>query len=122
MYSVERQVQLSPELPFDVVLVPPLLVSLLVIPRLLVPPLLVPPLVIPRLLVPPLLVPPLVIPRLLVPPLLVPPLLRFQALVPMVQSQPYRVCYFVDCPREFCLRQLVTKKAPDFTRSGHRIV
>ena len=74
---VERQVwTLTPELPVHVVLVPPLLV------------------------------PPLLVPPLLVPSLLVPPLLRLQALVPMVQRRPYRVCYFLDCPRKFRLRPL----------------
>ena len=57
------------------------------------------------------LVPPLLVPSLLVPPLLrfqalVLPLLRLQALVPMVQRQPHRVCYFLDCPRKFRLRPL----------------
>ena len=78
---------LTPELPVHAVLVPPLLV-------------------------PPLLVPPLLVPSLLVPPhhlrfqALVPPLLRLQALVSMVQRQPNRVCYFLDCPRKFRLRLL----------------
>ena len=57
------------------------------------------------------LVPPLLVPSSLVPPLLrfqalVMPLLRLQALVPMVQRQPHRVCYFLDCPRKFRLRPL----------------
>ena len=42
----------------------------------------------------------------LVPPLLVLLPLRHQALVPMVQRQPHRVCYFLDCPRKFRLRPL----------------
>ena len=108
-------------------LVPPLLV-----PPLLVPPLLVPSLLVPPLLVLPLLVPPLLVPPLLVLPLLVSPLLRFHALVlpllrvqalvglPMVQRRPLRICYFLDCPRKFRLRQLwwLKKKALDFTRAG----
>ena len=58
-----------------------------------------------------------------VPPLLVPPLLRLQALVPMVQRQPHRVCYFLDCTRKFRLRPpWWLKKAPDFTSVGHRTV
>ena len=116
---VERQV--TRELPVHVVLVPPLLVAPLLVPPLLVAPLLVPPLLVTPLLVAPLLVPPLLVtpllvtpllvppllvPPLLVPPLLVAPLLRLQALLPMVQRQPHRVCYFLDCPRKFRLRSL----------------
>ena len=82
------------------------------------------------MLVPPLLVPPLLVPpsRLLVLPLLcfqamVPLLVRLHALVPMVQRQPHRICYFLDCPRKFRLCPLWwLKKSPDFTHAGHRIV
>ena len=66
---------LPPELPVHVVLVPPLLI-------------------------PPLLVPPLLVPLLVRCQALVPPLLRLQALVLMVQRQPHRVCYCLDCPRK----------------------
>ena len=94
----------------------------MLVPPLLVPPLLVPSVLVPSLLVPPLLVPPLLFPPLLVLPLLVPPLLRVQALVglPMVQRRPLRICYSLDCPRKFRLRQLwwLKKKALDFTRAG----
>ena len=78
---VERASGLTPELPVHVELVPPLLV-------------------------PPLLVPPLLVPPLLRFQALVPPLLRLQALVPMVQRQPCRVCYFLDCSWQFRLRPL----------------
>ena len=54
---------------------------------------------------------------------MVPLLVRFHALAPMVQRQPHRVCYFLDCPRKFRLRPLWwLKKSPDFSRAGHRIV
>ena len=54
---------------------------------------------------------------------MVPLLVRLHALVPMVQRQPHRVCYFLDCPRKFRLRPLWwLKKSPDFSRAGHRIV
>ena len=57
---------------------------------------------------------------------LVLPRLRLQALVPMVQRQPHRVFYFLDCPRKFRLRPLwwLQKKLrrPYFTRAEHRIV
>ena len=116
MYRVEREcgpsgcraLGLTPELSVHVVLVPPLLV---------------PPLLVPQLLVPSLLVPPLLVPPLLVPSLLVPPLLRFQALVPMVTSTASRLL-FSGLPSEVSSSPavVVTKKAPDFTRAGHRIV
>ena len=69
------------------------------------------------MLVPPLLVPPLLVPPLLVPSVLVPPLLRFQALVPMVQR-----LLFCGLPSGVSSSPAGYKKAPDFTRSGHRIV
>ena len=60
---------------------------------------------------------PLLVPPLFVPSLLVPPLLRFPALVPMVQCQPHRVCYFLDCPRKFQVSSspaVVAKKSSGF--------
>ena len=49
----------------------------------------------------------------------------------MVQRQPHRVCYFLDCPQKFRLRPLwwlqkisgfYSCRPPHFTRAGHRIV